>query len=187
VADDALEQNGDPVRLRSAMEKLSVWLGQAVIEGRDALNSLRASTTETNDLAAALRRATETNAVDQSVTPAFSIVGEARDLHPIVRDEIYRIGYEAIHNACLHSQASQLIVELKYERDLTVRVKDNGQGIEPAIVTAGKDGHFGLTGMRERANRIGAKFTLESSIGAGTEITLVVPGEIAFQTSQQID
>ncbi|MBC7898527.1 MAG: ATPase [Saprospiraceae bacterium] len=183
VADDALEQNGDPVRLRRAMEQLSTWLGQAVDEGRAALNSLRTSTTETNDLAEALQRATDTCVVQGSMVPAFSVVGESRDMHPIVRDEIYRIGYEAIRNACAHSEASRMEVELTYDHDLIVRVKDNGKGIDPVIASDGKEGHFGIKGMRERATRIGAKFILESSASSGTEITLIVPGEIAFRTS----
>jgi signal transduction histidine kinase len=183
VADDALERADDSVRLRRAIERLSTWLDQAVNEGRAALNSLRTSTTEKNDLAAALQRATETCMSPGSMSPTFSKVGESRDMHPIVRDEVYRIGYEAIRNACMHSGASQLKVELRYEQDLLVRVKDNGKGIDPAIVAAGKDGHFGLLGMRERADRIGAELILDSSANSGTEITLVVPGDIAFRIS----
>jgi signal transduction histidine kinase len=104
-------------------------------------------------------------------------------MHPIVRDEVYRIGYEAIRNACMHSGASRLDVDLRYEHDLLVRVKDNGKGIDAVIVSEGKDEHFGLQGMRERAVRIGANLTLTSSATSGTEITLVVPGDIAFRKS----
>jgi signal transduction histidine kinase/ligand-binding sensor domain-containing protein len=183
VADDALEQSADPIRLRGAMEKLSIWLGQAVNEGRAALNSLRTTTTEKNDLAASFRRATETCVIQGSMTPTFSVVGDSKDMHPIVRDEVYRIGYEAIRNACMHSGASRLDVDLRYEHDLLVRVKDNGKGIDAVIVSEGKNEHFGLQGMRERAVRIGAKLTLNSSTTTGTEITLVVPGDIAFRIS----
>jgi signal transduction histidine kinase len=108
-------------------------------------------------------------------------------MHPIVRDEVYRIGYEAIRNACMHSEASRLEVDLRYDHDLVVRVKDNGKGIDADITAEGKDGHFGLQGMRERAARIGAKLTLSSSATTGTEITLVVPGDIAFRISKRLD
>jgi signal transduction histidine kinase len=91
-----------------------------------------------------------------------------------------RIGYEAIHNAGVHSGASQLEVELRYADDLALRVSDNGTGIEPAIADRGKDGHFGLHGMRERAARIGGTLTLCSSSNSGTEIELIVPGGIIF-------
>lgn len=181
VADDALEGAGDDVRLRRAMEQLSVWLGQATEEARAALNSLRTSTTERNDLAEALRRATESCQFRESMAVAFSVVGDSKDMHPIVRDEIYRIGYEAIRNACLHSEANRLDVELRYAQDLTVRVKDDGIGIDPLVVADGKDGHFGLKGMRERAARIGADLTIVSSANTGTVVALVVPGGIVFR------
>jgi signal transduction histidine kinase len=181
VADDALDPSADPIRMRRAMEKLSLWLGQATQEGRAALNSLRATTIQTNDLADALRRVTEDGLMPESMAVTFSVVGDAREMHPIVRDEIYRVGYEAIHNACTHSGASQLEVELRYTHDLALRVTDNGTGVDPAIADRGKDGHFGLQGMRERAARIGGKLTLGSSPNSGTEIKLIVPGGIVFR------
>jgi signal transduction histidine kinase len=122
--------------------------------------------------------------VPRSIAVKFSVVGDARDMHPIVRDEVYRIGYEAIHNACMHSSASQLEVELRYSQDLTLRVGDNGIGMDPTIADRGKDGHFGLQGMRERATRIAGKLTLVSSASSGTEITVVVPGGIIFRKAR---
>jgi signal transduction histidine kinase len=181
VADDALEKSNDPVRMRQAMEQLSNWLERATQEGRAALNSLRTSTTQRNDLAEAFRRATENGLVPGSMTAALSVVGDVREMHPIVRDEVYRIGYEAIRNAYMHSRGSRLQVELRYAQDLVVRVSDNGVGIDPTIADQGKDGHFGLQGMRERAARIGGKLTLVSSANSGTEITVVVPGGIVFR------
>jgi signal transduction histidine kinase/ligand-binding sensor domain-containing protein len=179
VADHTLEKSGDsvPLPVRQALERLSKWLGQATQEGRAALNSLR--TSETNDLAAALRQATRECAIDSSIAIKFSATGGLRDMHPIARDEIYRIGYEAIRNACEHSSASELEIALTYAQDLTLRVTDNGSGIEAAVLTDGKEGHFGLQGMRERAKQIGSKLTLVSST-SGTELTLVVPGKVIF-------
>jgi signal transduction histidine kinase len=92
--------------MRGALEQLSIWLGRATEEGRAALNSLRTSTTEANDLAEAFRRAIEECRIENSMEASFSVVGETREMHPIVRDEVYRIGYEAIRNACVHSQAN---------------------------------------------------------------------------------
>ncbi len=181
VADRALKPSTDAIRMRQAVEQLSVWLGRATEEGRAALNSLRTTTTQTNDLAEALRRVTENGLIPSSMAVTFSVVGDAREMHPIVRDEIYRIGYEAIRNAFAHSSASRLDVELGYANDLALRVSDSGTGIDPAIADTGKDGHFGLQGMRERAARIGGKLTIVSSTNSGTEIKLIVPGNIIFR------
>jgi signal transduction histidine kinase len=181
VADDALNRPDDAPRMRRAMEQVSTWLGQASKEGRATVNLLRAPTTDHNDLADAFRRAMEDCGRQGSLQASLSIAGGARELHPVVRDEIYRIGYEAIRNACMHSRGSRLEVEVRYARDLTLRIVDDGLGIEPAIADGGKDGHFGLQGMRERAARIGAKLTVLSSPGSGTDIVVVVPGRAIFR------
>jgi signal transduction histidine kinase/ligand-binding sensor domain-containing protein len=183
VADSALKHSTDPIRMRSAMEQVSIWMGQATEEGRTALNSLRTSTTETNDLAEAFRRSIEECRIHSSMEASFSVLGEVSEMHPIVRDEVYRIGYEAIRNACVHSQAAQLQVELTYADDLILRVNDNGVGIDPAIVSEGRQGHFGLQGMRERASRILAKLTVETCTPSGTEIKLIVPGSIIYRSA----
>lgn len=180
VADHALKDTANHVRMVRAMEQLSTWLEQATEEGRAALNSLRASTTERNDLAEAFRRAIDECRRQSCAEISFSVRGDSTEMHPVVRDEIYRIGYEAIRNSCAHSGGDRLEVMLEYARDLTLRVSDNGLGIDSEFVEKGKEDHFGLRGMRERAERIGSKLTLVSSPKSGTEITLVVPGGIIF-------
>jgi signal transduction histidine kinase/ligand-binding sensor domain-containing protein len=182
VADDALSASSDLSHMRLAMEKLSAWLGRATEEGRAALNSLRSSTTQVNDLAGALRRALDECQIHSSMECSFQISGEIREMHPIVRDEVYRIGYEAIRNACVHSKATQLRVDLSYAQDLSLRVCDDGVGIDPDILNHGKPGHFGLQSMRERTARIMGRISAESSAGCGTAITLTVPGGIVYRT-----
>jgi signal transduction histidine kinase len=169
--------------MHSAIQRLSKFLGQAVVEGRAALNSLRGSTTRRNDLVEALLRVTESSSVPNSVQVAFVVNGEPREIHPIVRDEVYRIGYEAIRNACVHSDCTRLEIEISYTQVLGLRVADNGIGIDPAIAENGKVGHFGLPGMRERADKIDAKLSVKSAVGAGTEIDLIVPAATAFEPS----
>jgi signal transduction histidine kinase len=183
VADDALSATTDLSHMRQAMGKLSAWLERATDEGRAALNSLRTSTTEVNDLADAFRRALEECRIYSSMEVSLQLAGQIQEMHPIVRDEIYRIGYEAIRNACVHSRATQLRVELSYGQDLSLRISDNGAGIDPDIVRRGKPGHFGLQSMRERAARIMGKFSVESSAGSGAVITLTVPGGIIYRTA----
>jgi signal transduction histidine kinase len=181
VADEALSATSDLSHMRQAMEKLSAWLGRATEEGRAALNSLRTSTTEGNDLAEAFGRALEECRIYSSMEVSLQVSGQIQEMHPIVRDEVYRIGYEAIRNACVHSRATQLRVELSYGQDLNLRIRDNGAGIDPDIVRRGKPGHFGLQSMRERAARIMGKFSIEGFAGSGTVITLAVPGGIIYR------
>jgi signal transduction histidine kinase len=184
IVDDALKKSDDHDRVLAAMEQVSIWLAQASQEGRAALNSIRTSTIETNNLAAALRRALEECRQDPMET-SFSVSGEAKDMQPIVRDEIYRVAYEAIRNACTHSMCKQLSVDLKYSTDLKLRVSDDGIGMDPVVADRGKDGHFGFPGMRERVARIGGRITVVSSPGSGTEVIVVVPGRIVFRKVKQ--
>src|SRR6185369_8217735 len=168
VVDHALKNPVDYGQLVRVLEQLAEWLGQANEEGRAALNSLRTSTTESNDLADAFRRALDECRTHPDMDVSLSVVGDGRDLHPVLRDEIYRIGYEAIRNACQHSTGRALDVMLEYARDLTLRIRDDGVGIDPAILEKGKDGHFGLRGMRERAERIGARLLIDTASRSGT-------------------
>jgi signal transduction histidine kinase/ligand-binding sensor domain-containing protein len=180
VADDALNPATDLPRMRQAMVTLSAWLGRATDEGRAALNSLRSSATEVNDLAESFRRAIDECRMHSGMEATLEVVGEIQPMHPVVRDEVYRIGYEAIRNACVHSHAERLWVELSYLKDLSLLVRDNGAGMDLTIAEKGKAGHYGLTGMRERAVRIAAKLTIKSVASEGTSIELVVPGGIIY-------
>jgi signal transduction histidine kinase/ligand-binding sensor domain-containing protein len=186
VADDALATNTDPGPSRDALSLLSGWLGQATEEGRSALNSLRSSTVEGNDLAEAFRRAGEECSSQHQIDFGVSVEGSGREMHPIVRDEVYRIGFEAIRNACAHSGADRVTVELSYLENLVMRVRDNGKGIDPDIAAKGRGRHFGLVGMYERTARINGKLTISSSFGAGAVVELVVPRSIVFQSANPV-
>ena len=186
VADDALATNTDPGPSRDALSLLSGWLAQATEEGRSALDSLRSSTVEGNDLAEAFRRAGEECSFQPQIEFAVSVEGSGREIHPIVRDEVYRIGFEAIRNACAHSGADRVMVELSYLENLVLRIRDNGKGIDPDVAAKGRGGRFGLVGMYERAARIKGKLTISSSFGAGTVVELVVPRSIVFQSANPV-
>jgi signal transduction histidine kinase/ligand-binding sensor domain-containing protein len=184
VAANALKNPHDPVRTQRALEKLSEWLTRATEEGRAALHSLRTSTTETNELAAALRQALDSCSDESSMVAEFELNGEAREMHPIVRDEVYLIGYEAIRNAYMHSAGSRLHVQLTYGDYLSLSIRDDGTSIDPSIAVAGKAGHFGVPSMRERAARIGARLTIETTSNSGTDVKIVVPGKLAFSKAR---
>jgi ligand-binding sensor domain-containing protein/signal transduction histidine kinase len=180
VVDDGLEEPLDPERMHRALGQVSGWLEQAIAEGRAALNSLRSSTTLKNELGPALRRAAEGGVVPDGMTISLSVIGDAQELHPIVRDELYRIGNEAIQNSKVHSHGSFLGIDLTYAQDLTLHVRDNGVGINPDYAMSGRDGHHGLQGMRERAARIQGRLTIISSSESGTDISVIVPGSVSF-------
>jgi signal transduction histidine kinase len=103
-------------------------------------------------------------------------------MSPFIQDEIYRIAREAIVNAFRHAKARNIETQIKYEPNrLLVAVKDDGCGIDSGTLDSGREGHWGLTGMRERADSIGAELQVFSNANAGTEIELSVPGHIAFK------
>jgi signal transduction histidine kinase len=176
-----------PGNAKEAFEKALDRADQAIVESRDAIQDLRSSTTVTNDLAQAMTALGEelAGASDgKRATLRVSIEGSARDLHPILRDDIYRIAREALLNALRHAQASKIEADITYgERLFRLRIRDDGKGIDPKLLDAGRDGHWGLPGMRERAQQIGAQLEVWSEIGAGTEIDLRIPGPIAYGTS----
>jgi signal transduction histidine kinase len=112
-------------------------------------------------------------------------VGTPQALGPIVFNEVYRIAREALINAFKHSRASKIEVELTYDRArISLRIRDNGVGIHRPILSEGKKGHWGLSGMRERAQTIGAQLRVWSNPGAGTEIELSVPAGVAYPRSR---
>jgi signal transduction histidine kinase len=116
-----------------------------------------------------------------AATFRLMVEGPARDLHPIIRDELYRIAREALRNAFSHAQADHVEAELIYtDRLFRLRIRDDGQGIASEILEEGRPGHYGLPGMRERAKQIGAKLTIWSGGGSGTEIELSIEGSIAY-------
>jgi signal transduction histidine kinase len=115
------------------------------------------------------------------------VEGESRELHPILRDDVYRIAGEAMRNAFLHAEASRIEVEIHYDvRQLRLRIRDDGKGIDPQIVTEkGRPGHWGLRGMHERAKRVGGNLGVWSKPDSGTDIELTIPGSTAYAAPTQ--
>jgi signal transduction histidine kinase len=186
IVSELLEER--PVEARKQLDLAMERASMAITEGRDAVQGLRASTVQTNDLARGINTLGEELATDPAngESPAFRVTveGESRDLHPILRDEIYRIAGESLRNAFRHGQAQQVEVEIRYDREqLRLRVRDDGKGIDPAVLSGhAPEGHFGVAGMRERAKLIGGKLTIWSEIGAGTEVELLIPADAAYVT-----
>jgi len=157
-------------------------MGKVIDEGRNVLWGLRLSNSCPIDLEQAFSRIPEELAAPVPIGFRVIVEGRRRPLRPAVRDEAYRVGREALVNAFRHSKASSIEVELEYAANqLRILVRDNGCGIKPEFLRSGRDGHWGLSGMSERAERISAKYRILSRPAAGTEIELTIPGRIAFE------
>ena len=171
--------------LQLALDRAS----EAIGEGRDAIKGLRMSTTEKNDLAMAIRTIGEEFAAGEdgqnSISFQLLVEGTPRELHPILRDEIYRLATEALRNSFRHADAKNVEVEIRYdEKYFRLRVRDDGKGIPSDVLSRdGREGHYGLPGMRERAKLVGGKLTIWTELDSGTEIELVIPGARAYVKS----
>ena len=166
---------------RPRLGRVQELMRQVIDEGRDAVRGLRSGPSEDSDLGQAFA-AIEHELVDHSETYSVIVEGEPRPIHPLIRDEIYRIGREALMNAVRHAEARNIQVELDYEPTrLRLSVRDDGRGIDPEVLRSGRDGHWGLSGMRERAERIGARLRISNRDGSGTEVEMSIPAHIAFQ------
>lgn len=156
-------------------------MGQVIEEGRDAVRGLRSGYGNSDDLGTAFTQIGKEFAIDEKTDYSVIIDGSPQQLHPFIRDEAYRIGREALANAFRHSQASKIEVELEYApKHLRILIRDNGAGIDPKVVQSGRDGHWGLTGMRERAESIGGRLKVWTRAHAGTEVELFIPNHVAF-------
>jgi signal transduction histidine kinase/ligand-binding sensor domain-containing protein len=180
---------GRPVEAKDSLDGAIEQVAEAITEGRDAVQGLRDSTVQNNDLALAISTLGEELATySTNHRPSFRVAveGQSRNLHPILRDETYKIAAEALRNAFRHARARQIEVEIRYDNEqFRLRVRDDGSGIDPAVLSRqGSEGHYGLPGMRERATIIGAKLTVWSEVDAGTEVELCLPAVAAYATSR---
>ena len=187
VASDLLPER--PVEAKETLDSAVDQAAAAITEGRDAVQDLRSSTVTTNDLAAAISALGQELAANQTGNSSalfhVEVEGTPRNLHPLLRDEIYRIAAEALRNAFRHAKARRIESEILYEeRQLRLRVRDDGKGLDPGVLRGeGRPGHYGLLGMRERATLIGARLDVWSKGDSGTEIELTVPASRAYATS----
>jgi ligand-binding sensor domain-containing protein/signal transduction histidine kinase len=177
VVDDLLPQGKAKEELEQTLERAD----QAIAEGRSAVHDLRSSATITNELAQAVRALGNELAAEDTAAFRLVVEGPAREMHPIIRDELYRIAREALRNAFSHARARRIEAELIYtDRLFRMRIRDDGAGIPPAVLEEGRPGHYGLPGMRERARQVCTELTIWSGTGTGTEIELSIAGSVAY-------
>jgi signal transduction histidine kinase len=157
---------------------------EILAEGRDRVRSLRGSTESLNDLPAAFWRVAEETPHDGALAFQVVVEGDLRELHPLVMEECFLIGREALINALRHSGGLHVEVEIAYHpKQFRLRVRDDGRGIDPEVLQqGGRVDHWGLPGMRERAQTMGGQLRLWSRPEGGTNVELMVPGTTAYRS-----
>jgi signal transduction histidine kinase/ligand-binding sensor domain-containing protein len=179
-----------PGEARTSLQAAIEQASKAITEGRDAVQGLRSSTVVTSDLARAIGAlGEELGDRSDSHAPDFrvNVEGTPRDLAPILGDEVYRIAGEALRNAFRHARATQIEVEIHYDRkQFRLSVRDDGKGIEPSVLVGGaRAGHFGLAGMHERAKLVEGTLAVWSERDSGTEAELAIPAAIAYARTER--
>jgi signal transduction histidine kinase len=174
-----------------ALDNALTRADQAIGESRNAIRDLRSGQIGSMDLAHLLTLMGQELAGDEEEredAPAFSVTvaGEPRTLSPMLCDEVYRIGREALRNAFRHAEAKTITAEIEYsEQWVRLRISDDGEGINPKVLDdGGRSGHWGLIGIRERAKRMGAQLEVTSKAGTGTLVELTVPSSVAYEPSR---
>lgn len=156
-------------------------MGQVIEQGRRAVGGLRSDRRAALNLEEAFSRVRQELSVQDTTAFGVEVEGEPRPLHPVIWDEVFLIGQEALVNAFRHSGAAGIKVRVGYTgHHLRVSVSDDGSGIDAGLLRSGREGHWGIAGMRERAERIGGRLKFQSHPGAGTRVELTVPGHVAF-------
>src|ERR1700756_893628 len=180
----AVEAVPEESAVRPRLDRVLQIMSRGIEEGRSTIQGLRSSDSEARDLVIALSGIEQELSCRPDVDFRVNVAGRQQPLNPLVQQEIYRIGREALLNAFCHSGAKLIELELEYsDRELQMRVRDDGIGIDPQVLRDGRKGHWGLAGMRERAERIGGLLKISSSPRHGTEVRLSISSGVAFQFS----
>jgi len=178
----AIEQAPAPSSGAATLNRALCLMQRVIDEGRDAVEGFRSSALAAMSLEQAL------SGIREELTPGHGarfrifVTGQPKTLQPEVQEQIYQIGREALVNALRHADASDIEAEVEYlPRRLRVVVRDNGRGMDPKSVESGRVAHWGLQGMRERAESIGAQLRIWSRPKAGTEVEISVPWDFTAE------
>jgi signal transduction histidine kinase/ligand-binding sensor domain-containing protein len=170
----------DPTR--GLLEKTLARADEVMAEGRDRVQDLRTQAHTRTDLRLAFDAEGKALSQGRVVTFATVVTGEPRELVPSVGEESFRIGCEALVNAFSHAQADSISVELCYaEKQFRLVVRDDGVGLAADVLSEGAaPGHWGLKGMRERAQKLKAQLVVQARPSGGTEVVLSIPAGTAY-------
>jgi signal transduction histidine kinase/ligand-binding sensor domain-containing protein len=177
-----------PDEAKKSLDDAIIETKKAITESRNAIQGLRSEPIAKGNLGELLmstsRELADANGSEHQ--PVFDLIeeGERRTLSPTVSNDICRTALEIIRNAYQHAHARRIEAEIRYGDSMfRLRIRDDGQGIEPKVLKeGGRLGHWGLRGVRERADRIGARLEVWSEPGNGTEVQLLIPAAIAYES-----
>jgi signal transduction histidine kinase len=167
---------------KKTLEKALTTADRVILEGRNRVSRLRSVYLTDSELKDSIERF----ARDLNGHRAIEFVAERKggndSLQAPIVEEIFCIAREAVANAFRHSESSRIVIGLDYQRrQFVFSCRDNGRGFDLADQqTTQTNGHWGLRGMSERAEKIGAKFSFESGTGKGTEVRVVLPARRAY-------
>jgi ligand-binding sensor domain-containing protein/signal transduction histidine kinase len=161
---------------RSHLDRARLQVRHGLAEARRYVWELRSPVLEDNDLPTALNETARRLTHDTEIQTQVEVNGSFRPLARLVENNLLRIGQEAMNNAVKHAQAQRISVNLVFDaRRVQLSVRDDGSGFDNQAASNGRDGHFGLIGMRERAEQIGGTLSIKSNPGSGTEVVADVP------------
>ncbi len=172
----SFQMDEKPEKASSHLVVLTQRLREAVARSRNMVSSLHSTAVVQLSLVEVLRHAEAEFRLGESPKFELSSSGVPRDIHPLIRDEVYRICREALANAFRHANASNVHVIVRFLPELLeVEIGDDGEGIDEEIRLHGRPGHFGLPGIHAHAQRINASIEIASAPRQGTRILLRVP------------
>jgi signal transduction histidine kinase/ligand-binding sensor domain-containing protein len=168
--------------VRAAMDQALERADRVLIEGRDRVLELRGSYRIEDDLPRAIAAIADEQAPGGAVPFRITVEGAPRALHAVVDDEVRFIVREALFNIVRHAAAHHIEIEINYAaNEFCLRCRDDGCGIDDQTLEAGgREGHWGITGMRERAAKMRGRLSIWSRPTAGTEIELKIPAATAY-------
>jgi signal transduction histidine kinase len=163
---------------RAQLNEARTLVRRSIADARASIWELRSQEAGNEDFAARLSKMAKQLTASSGTRAQVDVHGVYRPLAAQVEDELFRICQEAVTNVVRHAQASNVRIDLIFDaRKLRITIKDDGQGFAGTAASAGPDGHFGLKGMLERADRIHAELAVDSTLGTGTTITVEAPAK----------
>jgi signal transduction histidine kinase len=176
LLDEVVEQMPADSPSKPALSRALCLVRRAIEEGRAAIRGIHTGSLAASSLEHAFSKLLEEVTPCRGIQVRLLVQGRTPALNPAIREQLFLIGREAVMNSFRHSHATKIDVEVEYMRGFVrVLVRDNGCGIETDALQKSGDWHWGLRGMCERAEDIGAQFHVRSSPGAGTEVSVAVP------------